>query len=74
VSPREELMATLDKLGDDEVRVVLLVAKRLAMGRKAYGPLDIKGDARDWQHEASEEALDCAVYLACETMRREGTP
>ena len=68
------LRATCAELGDDELRVVLLVAKRLAMGRKAYGPLDIKGDARDWQHEASEEALDCAVYLAAETLRREGTP
>ena len=68
------LRATCAELGDDELRVVLLVAKRLGVGRSCYGPLDIKGDARNWRHEASEEALDCAVYLACETMRREGTP
>jgi hypothetical protein len=43
-------------------------------GRKAYGPLDIHGDRRDWGHEASEEALDCAVYLAAETLRREAQP
>ena len=69
-----ELAAVLGQLGDDEARVVLLVARRLAMGRKAYGPLDIRGDRRNWRHEASEEALDCAVYLAAETLRREGTP
>ena len=66
-----DLAATLALLGDDEVRVVLLIAKRLVVGRKAYGPLDVHGDRRDWAHEASEEALDCAVYLACETLRRE---
>jgi hypothetical protein len=72
VTAREELAVTLDELGADELRVVLLVAQRLAVGRKAYGPLDIKGDRRDWRHEASEEALDCAVYLAAETLRRKG--
>ena len=54
--------------------MVLLIAKRLVVGRKAYGPLDIQGDRRDWGHEASEEALDCAVYLAAETLRREARP
>jgi hypothetical protein len=69
-----DLAATLALLNDDEVRVVLLIAKRLVVGRKAYGPLDIQGDRRDWGHEASEEALDCAVYLAAETLRREARP
>jgi hypothetical protein len=70
---REALERQLDaacaELGDNEIRVVLLIAKRLVMGRKAYGALDIHGDRRDGRHEASEEALDCAVYLAAETMR-----
>ena len=68
------LAAALAVLGPDERRVVLLVAKRLALGAKAYGKLRVEGDARDWRHEASEEALDLAVYLACETLRREGSP
>jgi hypothetical protein len=63
------LRATCAELGDDELRVVVLVAQRLAMGRKCYGALDIQGDRRNWRHEASEEALDCAVYLAAETLR-----
>jgi|HubBroStandDraft_2_1064218.scaffolds.fasta_scaffold47142_4 hypothetical protein len=67
-----ELDAACAELGDDEVRVVVLVAKRLAVGRKCYGPLDIKGDPRDWRHEASEELLDGCVYLAAETLRSEG--
>jgi hypothetical protein len=69
-----DLHAALAGLGEDELRVVVLVAKRLAMGRKAYGPLDIKGDRRDSRYEASEELLDGCVYLAAEMLRREGTP
>jgi hypothetical protein len=64
-----ELDEACDALGLDELRVVALVAKRLVLGRKVYGPLDVAGDRRDWRHEASEEALDCAVYLACESIR-----
>ncbi len=45
------------------------VAKRLALGAKQYGRLDVQGDRRDWRREAGEEALDCAVYLACEALR-----
>jgi len=64
-----DLRAVLAELGDDELRVVVLVAKRLAIGRTCYGPLDIKGDTRDWRHEASEELLDGCVYLAADVLR-----
>jgi hypothetical protein len=66
-----DLDAACEALGLDELRVVALVAKRLVLGRKAYGALDILGDRRNWKIEASEEALDCAVYLACESIRGE---
>jgi hypothetical protein len=70
MSPTAELKAIVDTLGADEVRVLVAIARRLAMGRKAYGPLDIAGDARDWKREATDEALDLAVYLSCELLRR----
>jgi hypothetical protein len=66
-----ELAGVARELGTDERRVLLAIARRLAVGRKCYGALDVEGDARDWRAEAAQEALDCAVYLACETMRRQ---
>jgi len=69
-----DIAAALAMLGRDELKVVLLVARRLAAGRKAYGPLRIAGDTRDWRREASEELLDATVYLAADVLRREGTP
>ena len=65
----DELLTVVSSLGADELAVVVAVARRLALGAKLYGPLDIHGDARDWRREASEEALDAAGYLACQTMR-----
>jgi hypothetical protein len=64
-----ELADAARELGADERRVLVAIARRLAVGRKCYGVLDVQGDPRDWRHEAAQEALDCAVYLACETMR-----
>lgn len=71
MSPTAELKAIVDTLGADEVRVLVAIAQRLATGRKAYGPLDIRGDARDLKREAIDEALDLAVYVSCELLRRE---
>ncbi len=65
-----ELAEVAAGLGDDERRVLLAIARRLAIGRKAYGPLDVQGDRRDWRSEGAEELLDGCVYLACEAMRR----
>lgn len=65
-----ELAGVVAELGTDERAVVLAIARRLAVGRKCYGVLNVQGDPRDWRAEAAQEALDCAVYLACETMRR----
>jgi hypothetical protein len=55
---------------DDEVRLLVLVGRRLLIGQRSYGRLDVQGDARDWRAEAAEELLDRCVYLACEAMRR----
>ena len=57
-------------LGDDELRVLSLIAERLAQGRATYGPLDIGGDYRDWRVELGYEAADALVYAAAEALRR----
>jgi hypothetical protein len=54
----------------DEQAVGALVRERLALGRKAYGPLELAGDSRDFEAEAVEELLDATVYLACALIRR----
>lgn len=61
----EKLAEIASTLNDDERAVLVLLAKRLAMGRKAYGALNLEVDKRDWRKEASEEALDLAVYMSC---------
>ena len=46
------------------LRILDLVGKRLAKGKKRYGKENISSDGRDFLQESLEEALDCAVYLA----------
>ena len=41
-----------------------LIGKRLIKGEKKYGHENVASDGRDFEKEALEEALDCAVYLA----------
>jgi hypothetical protein len=52
------------ELGADEVRVLLTLAKRLAMGQRCYGALDLAHDVRDWRRECLEELVDAAIYRA----------
>ena len=61
----ERLTQSTAELGPDELRVLVLVAERLATGRRRYGPLDLAGDRRDFQGEALEEVADALVYAAC---------
>ena len=70
MTPVEELGVLAADLGDDKVRVLVLLGRRPLMGRRSYGRLDANRDARDWRAEAAEELLDGCVYLACEAMRR----
>ena len=46
------------------LRILDLIGKRLAKGKKRYGKENISSDGRDFVQEALEEALDCSVYLA----------
>lgn len=63
------LAERIDALGGDERRVLEFIVGRLEMGRQLYGKLDV-GDGRDWLHEASAEAADLLVYLACKAVKR----
>ncbi len=57
------------ELGTDELRVLVLVAERLAKGRQRYGELHIASDRRDFRIEAVEELADACVYLAADLYR-----
>lgn len=63
-----QLLDVCAELGTDELRVLLLVAERLATGRR-YGRFDLATDGRYFQHEAVEEVADALVYAACALMR-----
>lgn len=57
------------ELGTDELRVLVLVAERLRIGRRRYGNLQVKADCRNFHVEALEEAADGLVYAAAALMR-----
>lgn len=54
--------------GDEQI-VIDLVTSRVRGGAQKYGRLDVVGSPRDFLLEALEEAIDGAVYLACELVR-----
>ena len=64
-----ELADVATRLGDDEVEMLLLVARRAAVGETHYGTLDARNDRRDFGREALEEALDLAFYLGAALLR-----
>lgn len=65
-----DLEATLGALGPDELRVMLLLGRRLLAGQIQYGKLNIATDARDWRKERAEEVSDLLMYSAFEELRR----
>jgi hypothetical protein len=69
----DELTRLAQKLNPDEQRVLLEVARRLKMGRRVYGKLDLATDRRDFQKELAEEMTDAAVYGACLALQRSDT-
>ena len=59
-----DLLDVVASLGADERRVLLVLARRLLAGQRAYGRLDIAHDRRDWRKERGEELADVLVYTA----------
>jgi hypothetical protein len=66
-----EAWLDVSALGPDELAVAEHIIARLRHGQEQYGALDIVSNPKDWQHEASEEFLDGAIYMAMESIRRE---
>ena len=67
---RKELESLLEKLGPDEVRVLVRVARRLEFGRTRYGDMELKADKRNFKKEATEELLDWLVYTESDIERQ----
>jgi hypothetical protein len=60
----DELQTISRELGDVERRVLYLLAKRLLVGQRNYGRLNLATDARDWRRERAEELAGALVYGA----------
>jgi len=63
------LAHVLVELGEDERRVLLLLAHRLLEGQRHYGRLDLANDPRDWRRERAQELADVLVYGALEELK-----
>lgn len=75
MTAREQILAALTELGEDELAVLAEVAAGLVAGRGAYGELRLAADRRDFEREALDEVRDALVYLgAAIVRRRRGTP
>lgn len=63
------LAGVVAELGQDERRVLLLLAHRLLEGQRCYGRLDLANDPRDWRRERAQELADVLVYGAFEELK-----
>ena len=61
------------KLGSDELRILLRVARRLSVGFERYGAMRVAKDKRDYQKEAFEEILDWLVYTEMDAEKKAQT-
>jgi hypothetical protein len=68
--PRAALARLADLLGDDECRVLVYLAERLAEGARHYGRMDLANDRRDFARERAEELADALVYTAMGEVQR----
>jgi len=66
---RGELGQVLEDLGPDEQRTIAFLARRLLLGQRQYGRLDLEHDARDFATERAEEIGDLLVYSAFAALR-----
>ena len=61
VTPLADVLA---ELGEDERRVLLLLAHRLLEGQRCYGRLNLANDPRDFRQERASEVADLLIYSA----------
>ena len=69
----QEITGIMLALNDDEVEVLMACARRLAGGRREYGPLDLDANPRDWAEELFQETADAVVYCAILSVRAKRT-
>jgi hypothetical protein len=67
----DEFWTLAGQLGDDELDMAVEGARRLLMGRKAYGELVLKLDGRDPLAEASPELADYFVYRNWDALKKQ---
>ena len=67
---RASIAAHCAQLGADELDLLEHIARRLVMGGRTYGPLNLETDNRDWDREAEEELVDAMVYRTARTLVR----
>lgn len=71
----EELFGLIERAGEDELRVLLFMARRfIGFGQDSYGKLDIATDRRDGVTEATEEAADGLFYLSYAFLKQSLSP
>ncbi len=71
---RERLEA---ELGDQEIAVLVTLARRLLAGQRTCGRLQLEEDRRDWRRERGEEladALVCGAFAEVAATLGRGTP
>ncbi len=59
-----DLVVTCAELGDQEIAVLVALARRLLLGQRQYGRLDLAHDGRDWRAQRAEEYADALTYGA----------
>jgi len=64
------LAAIGQRLGHDELEVLVMLAEGTLAGECIYGQLDLGRDRRDFRRESAEELLDGAFYIAADLARR----
>jgi hypothetical protein len=68
--PFAEFVAHWCRMNGDERESMLMLLDKLAAGRERYGPLNLDSDGRDWNDEASDEAIDLMCYLMFGRVKR----
>ena len=68
---RGRLRTLAGTLSSDELSLVVLLAERLATGRRTYGVLRVHEDGRNFPREALEEAVDLAAYAGMALLKLE---
>jgi hypothetical protein len=65
----QDLNDVAAQLGNDELKVFVLLATRVRDGRDRYGHLDVRRDRRNFACETLEEVVDGLFYIGAVLLR-----